>query len=74
MAQQATVFVPDLLVRLYADGCDPTHTPAQQAWPAIRHATIAELRSGLGIDPQPVGLDAALAAAYAPLSVVYQEG
>jgi predicted dienelactone hydrolase len=74
MAQQATVFVPDLLVRLYADGCDPTHTPAQQAWPAIRHATIAELRSGLGIDPQPVGLDAALAAAYAPLNVVYQEG
>lgn len=74
MAQQATVFVPDLLVRLYADGCDATHTPAQQAWPAIRHATIAELRSGLGIDPQPVGLDTALAAAYAPLSVVYQEG
>jgi predicted dienelactone hydrolase len=74
LAQQATVFVPDLLVRLYADGCDPTHVPAQQAWPAIRHATIAELRSGLGIDPQPVGLDAALAAAYAPLSVVYQEG
>ena len=74
MAQQATVFVPDLLVRLYADGCDPTHIPAQQAWPAIRHATIAELRSGLGIDPQPVGLDAALAAAYAPLNVVYQEG
>ncbi len=74
MAQQATVFVPDLLVRLYADGCDATHTPAQQAWPAIRHATIAELRSGLGIDPQPVGLDATLAAAYAPLNVVYQEG
>ena len=36
-----------------ADGCSPSHTPAPTAWPAIRHLTIAQLRSGFGDRPGP---------------------
>jgi hypothetical protein len=66
------VAVPELVVRLFADGCDAKYTKAQDAWPVIEHTTIAELRAGLGIDPAPVGLDAGLASAFAPLQVSLQ--
>ena len=72
VAVDAGVVVPDFITQLYADGCDPKHTPATTAWPAIRHLTIAQLRAVFGIDPAPVALDASLADAYAGLTVRYQ--
>jgi dienelactone hydrolase len=71
-AQQDGVAIPDVITRLVADGCDPSHTPATAAWPAIRHLTIAQLRSAFGIDPTPVAMDASLADAYPGLTVRYQ--
>jgi len=72
VAQRSGVAIPDVIAHLTADGCDSSHTPATTAWPAIRHLTIAQLRSGFGIDPAPVALDASLADAYPGLSVRYQ--
>jgi hypothetical protein len=72
VAQRSGVAVPDVIAHLTADGCDPSHTLATTAWPAIRHLTIAQLRSGFGIDPAPVALDASLADAYPGLTVRYQ--
>jgi hypothetical protein len=66
------VAVPEVIMRLYADGCDPKYTPAPTAWPAIQHLTIAQLRAALGIDPAPVGLDASLAEAYDGLTIRYE--
>jgi hypothetical protein len=72
VAQRSGVAIPDVIAHLTADGCDSSHTAATTAWPAIRHLTIAQLRSGLGIDPAPVALDASLADAYPGLTVRYQ--
>jgi dienelactone hydrolase len=72
VAERAGVAIPDVIANLTADGCSPSHTPATTAWPAIRHMTIAQLRSAFGIDPTPVALDASLADAYPGLSVRYQ--
>ncbi len=72
VASEAGIAVPEVIVRLYADGCDPKYTAAPTAWPAIQHLTIAQLRAGLGIDPAPVGLDASLADAYDGLTIRYQ--
>ena len=36
------VAVPEVIMRLYADGCDPKYTAAPTAWPAIQHLTIAQ--------------------------------
>ena len=68
----AGVAVPDVITKLYAAGCDPSLTPATAAWPAIRHLTIAQLRSAFGMDPAPVGLDPSVADAYEGLTVRYQ--
>jgi dienelactone hydrolase len=68
----AGVAVADVVTKLYADGCDPSHTAATAAWPAIRHLTIAQLRVALGMDPAPVALDPSVADAYDGLTVRYQ--
>jgi predicted dienelactone hydrolase len=72
VATDAGVAVPEVISRLYADGCDPKYTPAPTAWPAIQHLTIAQLRAALGIDPAPVGLDASLADAFDGLTIRYE--
>jgi predicted dienelactone hydrolase len=72
VAADAGVAVPEVIARLYADGCDPKYTAAPTAWPAIQHLTIAQLRAALGVDPAPVGLDASLADAYDGLTIRYE--
>jgi hypothetical protein len=72
VAQRSGVAIPDVITHLTADGCAPEPTPATAAWPAIRHLTIAQLRSAFGIDPAPVALDASLADAYPGLTIRYQ--
>ena len=72
VAQRFGVTIPDVIAHLTADGCAPSHTAATAAWPAIRHLTIAQLRSAFGIDPAPVALDASVADAYPGLTVRYQ--
>ena len=65
--------VPEVITHLVADGCDPKHTPATTAWPAIRHLVIAHLRSAFGVDATPVALDESVTDAYPGLTVRYQE-
>lgn len=61
--------IPEVISRLFADGCDPKYTAATDARPAIDHLTTAQVRWGLGIDAATVGLDEAVETAYAPLVV-----
>ena len=56
VAKDAGVAIPDLIVRLFADGCDPEYVAANTAWPAINALTTAELRGVLGLDDPPVVL------------------
>ena len=72
VAAAAGVTVPEVISQVYGGGCDPSHTPAAAAWPAIRHLTIAQLRSAFGVDPAPVALDASVADAYDGLTVRFQ--
>jgi predicted dienelactone hydrolase len=58
MAVDAGMDVPEPLVQLGSDGCTPEELPAEEAWPIIDHVTVAFLRYALGLDPEPVGLDA----------------
>ncbi len=67
------VAVPELLVRLFADGCADTYAPAEQAWRPVRHMVTAAVRAAFGIDPAPVGLGPALASAYAPVTITWSE-
>jgi predicted dienelactone hydrolase len=73
-AERAGVAVPELVVRLFADGCDRKYTPAVDAHPVIVHTTVAELRVAFGIDREPVGLDASLAGSYPAVPVTYRQG
>ena len=54
VAKDAGVAIPDLILRLFADGCDSKYVAADTAWPAINSLTTAELRGELGLDDPPV--------------------
>jgi pimeloyl-ACP methyl ester carboxylesterase len=70
IALEAGIPVPEVVLRLYGDSCDPQYTASTDAWPAIRHLTTAHVRAALGIDAAPVGLDDSLAGAY-PFAVTW---
>ena len=48
--------VPPSLARLATDGCVPPVLPPTEAWPAIRHTTVAYLRHVFDFDTSEAGL------------------
>ncbi|MFO0728128.1 MAG: hypothetical protein U1E65_30385 [Myxococcota bacterium] len=64
IALDSGIVISDFLVTLAKDGCRPDDVLPERAWPAIQHFVTSTLRSGLGIDPSPVGLDAAADACF----------
>lgn len=52
--------LPPNLIRLASDGCEDGQLDPANALDAIDHLSVAFLRSSLGIDPDPVGLDPAV--------------
>jgi dienelactone hydrolase len=57
LVDQAGLDLPDDLLRLASDGCEEDALDPELAFGLIDHITVAFLRSALGIDPEPVGLD-----------------
>jgi len=60
------------LVGLATNGCAKNDLDPTTFWPLVQHLTVAELRSTLGIDAQPVGLGDAISTAFAPIPLRYQ--
>jgi predicted dienelactone hydrolase len=74
VAKDAGVAVPDLILRLFADGCDPKYAPPSSAWPAIDALTTAHLRGVLGLDdPAVVLTQQDLDAAFPDLHITLSE-
>ena len=64
--------LPQQLLDLAKDGCQPELPPVEDAWPAIDQASVAFLRWVFGIDDQPVGLTTdAVAHLGAPVTVTH---
>jgi hypothetical protein len=42
-------------------------------WAVVQHFTVAELRTSLGIDAQPVGLGTGIANAFPGIKVTYEQ-
>ncbi len=57
IAIDAGLPIPDNLVRIGTDGCQPEALPIRDGWPTIRHFVTAQLRWAFGIDAEPVGLN-----------------
>ncbi|MEM9038091.1 MAG: hypothetical protein AAGD18_26115 [Actinomycetota bacterium] len=49
LAAELNVPIPEELVLLATDGCEPGQLPSTQAAPAVEHLTVATFRAGLGI-------------------------
>jgi len=64
--------VSDGLLKLGENGCAPTDIAPERFQPIVQHFTVAELRSELGIDQQPVGLDDSITTAFGDIPVQYQ--
>lgn len=67
LIEEAQLELPENLIRLASDGCEADRPDPADAFGAIDHFSVAFLRSTFGIDPEPVGLDAATADSFAPV-------
>ena len=71
LTKEAGLDLGDDLLRLASDGCEPDKTDPADAFAAIDHFSVAFLRSELGIDPEPVGLDQATADSFDPPEIAF---
>jgi dienelactone hydrolase len=69
----ANHLVPENLVAQLMNGCEKAALTPEQFWPVVQHFTVAELRTELGIDAQPVGLDAGSTRAFPGIPVTYEQ-
>ncbi len=65
--------VSEGLLKLGTNGCEATDPDPLTIWPVIQHFTVAELRSVLGIDPQPVGLGPGIDHAFGAIGITYEQ-
>lgn len=72
-AKQLGLPVPDRLIALARNGCQPEDLDTQKGWTIIQHFTVAELRTGLGVDKKPVGLGPDAAKAFPGVTIDYRE-
>jgi dienelactone hydrolase len=73
IAIEAGLPVPDNLVRLGTDGCQEEALDPEDGWPVVDHFVTAQLRWAFGIDPEPVGLSAAVADDFPEATFRYEE-
>lgn len=72
LTKEAGLDLPDQLLKLASDGCGPNDLDPRKAFGAIDHFSVAFLRSVFGIDPKPVGLDAATARQFTTADITYR--
>ena len=72
LVKEAGLELPDTLLRLASDGCEDDALLPSKAFPAIDHFSVAFLRAELGIDEQPVGLDADTAKAFTTADITFE--
>lgn len=61
LVDQIGLDIPPSLLKQANDGCKPTDLDPRKAFPAIDHLSVAFLRSTLGVDARPVGLEPSIA-------------
>jgi dienelactone hydrolase len=64
--------VPASATTILLNGCGKTDLPSEKFFPVVQHFTVAELRSVLGVDPQPVGLGDGVTRAFPGVTVRYR--
>ena len=71
LAQRLGIGIPDRLLELGRNGCEPGALDTKEGWRIIQHFTVAELRVALGIDKVPVGLGPGIADAFPGVKITY---
>ena len=65
--------VPENLTKLGTDGCQAEATPSKDLWPVTDHFVTAMMRYYLGLDEEPIGLNASTAKTFTGFRVTYKE-
>jgi len=71
-AESVHLVSPDL-AKLANNGCTIKDLPPERFWPIAQYYTVAELRHGLGIDRNPIGLSAPAARQFPGFTVTYRQ-
>ncbi len=66
-------FISPQLAKLANSGCAATDLAPQRFWPIVQYYTVAELRSGLGIDRSGAGLGHASAGQFKGFVITYRQ-
>jgi predicted dienelactone hydrolase len=73
IARRLGIGIPDRLLELGRNGCEPGALDTKQGWRIIQHFTVAELRNALGVDRVPVGLGPGIADAFPGVAIEYRQ-
>ena len=71
LVKQIGLNLPENLLRLASDGCEPGDLDPAKAFDAIDHFTVAFLRATFGIDPEPIGLSEATAKTFTTADITF---
>ncbi len=72
LVEETGLDLPASLLRLASDGCEDDALLPSKAFGAIDHFSVAFLRAHLGLDEEPVGLDADTAAAFTTADITFE--
>ena len=64
IAKKNGVKIPDIVVELATDGCQPEALAPEKGWPVMGHYLVAHFRKLFGINDTPVGLGQAAGACF----------
>jgi dienelactone hydrolase len=73
IAKDLGIGIPDRLLELGRNGCEPGDLDTEEGWSIIQHFTVAELRTALGIDRVPVGLSPGVADEFPGVAITYRQ-
>ncbi len=73
LAKQLGIGIPQGLLDLARNGCGPDDMETRTGWAIIQHFTVAQLRSGLGVDLRPHGLGETAGRLFPGATIIYSE-
>ena len=73
LAKQLGLGIPQGLLALARNGCGADDLDTRAGWAIVQHFTVAQLRSGLGIDQRPHGLGETSGRLFSGAAITYRE-
>ncbi len=73
LAREAGVPIPEELLLLGADGCQPGALDSSEAWPVVNHFVVAQLREAFGLEAPGTGFEDGIEGAFGDVRLTLEQ-